>query len=1382
MPDKRTLRIVVASPADVNAERNVLPIVIDELNRGIAAERGIHVELYRWETDAYPGFHPEGPQGLIDPALNIENCDVLIGIFWKRFGTPTTDAQSGTEHEVMTAYEKWKQSGHPQIMIYFNQQPYSPQSRAELDQWRQVLDFREHFPREGLWWPYQGRREFEKLVRNHLTQIIRREFAQVDKGAKAHRGPDELIEAYLARMSERLKEIYVFGEGQPRQLAEIFVMPDIIEEYERPSTQVEYVRSVEAEMQRRRGLGRDTEHMRELEEGGGRIGSGRIIDPYMRTILKGAPGCGKSMLLRYLAWKVLIGKERLPVFLEGRTLDAHALEQAQNDLARLLFEQAASLLSLDPIERDLFEKRFFDYLANLKVVIFLDGLDEASGSGFFPKLSSAITAFLHSDLAANTIVISTRPHALKARIAGFHEMTVAPLNDRQTDKLIKRYHGDSLTTKWLLLSLRQNRQLRELARVPFLLIVIARLRQSPDQGVHSRLEIYRQIVWQLAVQLDREKAIDRQDFYVPDPGGALKLDFLKWLACDRLLINTLTSDGTVQETSYLTFTGEVLLDKAKRFLDEAKRPEVSPYLLSADVKAMPLLREVGPDVYAFAHLTIQEYLAAEALWKRDDCEQIFCRSFFNPMLAEMEVLPMTLGLTSFPDALYAAVEQLPESLTFANLRVRARGLAYAPKISQQRLAGLVDRLIEFITDPSVEGMPYKEVVIRSFAAVDGKGLEMIVRHLAGLLDINDGDVRWDAAALLGQLGGAEAAEALIKALKSSHEDVAWAAAAALERIGGEQAAAALMRAVKDREGLVRERAIEALGEVGAPDAINLLIEALGEDEDGVRECAVEALGKIRDERAIGPLVEALADQRLSWLAKIALTTIGGEKTIRSLTEALTSEDRDMRWSAATLIADIGGESAVKALMGALKLEHRDVRRAAIRALGDLHEGTAVESLVQALYDEDWEVVAHAAGALAQIGTPAAVEALLETMKLEDTPPRKSAIDALATVNDARVLDALLGALPDPDWSVRASAVRALGRIGGEGVVAPLIHALEDAEEFVRQLAAEALLATGDERAVAALMIALKDSASSVRAAAARALGKFKATQAVELLTKLLSDKADYPRECAINALKEIGSDRAIDALINGLRSSYIEVRWKSAGALGEIGGKQAEDALITALGLEDGVVRDHAVGALGKIGGPPALEALIPILTDEGYFVRPRAAEALGNIADRKAVGPLAKALRADHSALRLSATEALGKIGGDEAVAALAEVFKEQDDVDFRARLSVPGALGRIGGPMVVAPLIKGLEDRHPYVGRRSAAVLGQIGEAELFKGLLRALSDDEPFVRRVAATVIGYYSPSGLGLEELQRLAKTEPESEVRQSAIEAQRRFERKLQYFN
>jgi site-specific recombinase XerC len=236
MKHLQILRVVVASPSDVQSERNSLEEVAAELNRGVAKNRALHIEISRWETDAAPGFHVEGPQGLIDSVLRIEDCDLLVGIFWKRFGTPTVDAKSGTEHEFRKAYEAWKRDNRPQIMMYFNEKPYSPKTRAETDQWGQVLDFKSEFPQEGLWWPYYGKTKFEKLVRHHITQFILQipiaDNAQLDSQrgfnnsssaaniTPTHNAPpiDEQVSLWLQSLGGRTKATYKSNIAKFREI------------------------------------------------------------------------------------------------------------------------------------------------------------------------------------------------------------------------------------------------------------------------------------------------------------------------------------------------------------------------------------------------------------------------------------------------------------------------------------------------------------------------------------------------------------------------------------------------------------------------------------------------------------------------------------------------------------------------------------------------------------------------------------------------------------------------------------------------------------------------------------------------------------------------------------------------------------------------------------------------------------------------------------------------------------------------------------------------------------------------------------------------------------------------------------------------------------
>lgn len=178
-----TVRIIVASPGDVPAEREALSRVIDGLNTDVARGLGFDLRLWRWETDAYPGFHTAGPQRQIDDLMQIADSDIVIGIFWKRFGTPVSDARSGTEHELRRAIEAWKRNGHPEIMLYFNKSTYSLQTSAEADQLKAVLAFHEEFSAQALMWSFEGVQGFETLVRQHLTSYLQQRSKQLQQAA-----------------------------------------------------------------------------------------------------------------------------------------------------------------------------------------------------------------------------------------------------------------------------------------------------------------------------------------------------------------------------------------------------------------------------------------------------------------------------------------------------------------------------------------------------------------------------------------------------------------------------------------------------------------------------------------------------------------------------------------------------------------------------------------------------------------------------------------------------------------------------------------------------------------------------------------------------------------------------------------------------------------------------------------------------------------------------------------------------------------------------------------------------------------------------------------------------------------------------------------------
>ncbi len=100
---KQQLQVVLVSPSDVGEEREAAERVGEYINTRIAKNLNFSLEPARWE-DLHPGACPDGPQQYIDSKLRVQDADLVIGVFWRRFGTAVAGSESGTEHEIRLAY------------------------------------------------------------------------------------------------------------------------------------------------------------------------------------------------------------------------------------------------------------------------------------------------------------------------------------------------------------------------------------------------------------------------------------------------------------------------------------------------------------------------------------------------------------------------------------------------------------------------------------------------------------------------------------------------------------------------------------------------------------------------------------------------------------------------------------------------------------------------------------------------------------------------------------------------------------------------------------------------------------------------------------------------------------------------------------------------------------------------------------------------------------------------------------------------------------------------------------------------------------------------------------------------------------------------------
>lgn len=157
--------VLIASPHDVQEEREALPQVIHRWTDLNASAEGVVLLPVMWETHAVPELGGR-PQEILNRQI-VDSADILIGAFWTRIGTATGDAVSGTAEEI----REFRDSGRP-VLLYFSSRPAAPDS-VDLEQLAGLREFKAEVQQDGIYSEYTDLNQLERLVSDHLTRVVR---------------------------------------------------------------------------------------------------------------------------------------------------------------------------------------------------------------------------------------------------------------------------------------------------------------------------------------------------------------------------------------------------------------------------------------------------------------------------------------------------------------------------------------------------------------------------------------------------------------------------------------------------------------------------------------------------------------------------------------------------------------------------------------------------------------------------------------------------------------------------------------------------------------------------------------------------------------------------------------------------------------------------------------------------------------------------------------------------------------------------------------------------------------------------------------------------------------------------------------------------------
>ncbi len=200
MSDKlyKKIKVLVASPSDVAAERKITEEVIRDWNTVHADEHWLMLEAVLWESHSAPDFG-QRVQGILNKQI-VDECDFAIGIFWTRIGTDTGEAPGGAVEEI----ERMRTQNKP-VMLYFSDA--SPNLKTlDIEQYSKLKQYRVSLQKQALTWEYESPEEFRKHLAHHLALQVPRWFCQKDNHSEESIESLDKSDAELHRYHSTLKK------------------------------------------------------------------------------------------------------------------------------------------------------------------------------------------------------------------------------------------------------------------------------------------------------------------------------------------------------------------------------------------------------------------------------------------------------------------------------------------------------------------------------------------------------------------------------------------------------------------------------------------------------------------------------------------------------------------------------------------------------------------------------------------------------------------------------------------------------------------------------------------------------------------------------------------------------------------------------------------------------------------------------------------------------------------------------------------------------------------------------------------------------------------------------------------------------------------------
>ena len=452
-----------------------------------------------------------------------------------------------------------------------------------------------------------------------------------------------------------------------------------------------------------------------------------------RAVILGKPGSGKTTLLRHLTLSCAAGEFRddcLPIFIELRRW-ASATRVQNQELPTLqdVINDSWRLVDISPAETEaIFQQG--------RGLVLLDGLDEVPDSQF-EAIVQRVEQFATRHYRV-PIVVTCRTAADRISFQGFTYGELRDFDWQQVKTFAQRWFtainptnthsaAPNTTAAEFLerLEQRENQAIRELVKTPILLGLVCSVFYDRATFPTQRSKLYKAGLNILLGQWDSARGIHRESRYrkltVAD-----KMRLLGQVAANQFeaehsffeksdVLSIISDFLTVMDTA----AGKFKNGRGDRTQNWENRWADAETILTDIVVQHGLLVECARDIYAFSHLTFQEYLTARK-WVAalSACEsQIVALDHPEQSRAQTPVDRLAQRLAErvftlrWRETIALVVEMLPrpDSLLIALKQEIDRAVTNTPKIQS-----ILQQLDQKVSTAELQALPLKPAALRAF--------------------------------------------------------------------------------------------------------------------------------------------------------------------------------------------------------------------------------------------------------------------------------------------------------------------------------------------------------------------------------------------------------------------------------------------------------------------------------------------------------------------------------------------------------------------------------------------------------------------------------------------------------------------------------------------